>query len=562
MLLKSHHKLPSLSNILLVVLCTFFFSCNEHRVSIRQKEVVSKPEEINVKAEDVLQVTLKDLLKNDKGVIDSVRIKNVPVLQFLYDKNSFQPLWTSDGKFLPHTDSLLTLIDSCRSYGLFPSDYYEKKLVQLHQQLLTDTAKNIKLDASRWAFTDLLLSSAFVQVVKDLKKGRILPDSVINNDSTMTLEFYQARLDSFKQTTLTAFAAALEPVVPGYDSLKTALHSFLRKADLRPFSRIVTKDSTQIPRLVYKRIREEDTTNAEIDTDPDSLKIASVIKKYQKRKKLKADGIITPDLVKRLNNTDKEKFTRIAINLDRYKILNPLPARFIWVNIPSYSLQVHDSDTVVLKSKIVVGKPITKTPVLTSVITDMITYPKWNIPESIIKKDILPGLKRDRGYTLRKGFTLYDEDENEINPYAVNWAKYTNTIPYKVVQGSGDDNALGVMKFNFPNDFSVYLHDTNQRYLFSKTERALSHGCVRVQSWMELATYLLQKDTLLVKKPIAIDTVMAWLERKEKHVIPLRSRIPVFIRYFTCEGKGNRVVFYEDIYEDDRKLRDRYFFNK
>lgn len=559
---KNHHKLLPLFCILFMALCTFFISCNEHHVSVRQKEVVSKPEEINVKAEDVLQGTLIDLLKNDKGIIDSVRIKNVQVLQFLYEQHSFQPLWTSQGQFLPQTDSLLSLIDSCRYYGLFPSDYYQKKLVQLHHQLLTDTTKDIKLDASRWAFTDLLLSSAFVQVVKDLKKGRILPDSVINNDSTMSMVFFQAQLDSFKQAPLTAFAASLEPAVPGYDSLKTALHAFLKKADLRSFSRVATKDSTQIPRLVYKRILEEDTAQKAGDEAPDSLKIAAVVRKYQKRKKLKTDGLITPDLVKRLNNNDKEKFTRIAINLDRYKILNPLPVQYIWVNIPAYSLQVHDSDTVVLQSKVVVGKPVTRTPVLTSVITDMITYPKWNIPESIIKKDILPGLKRDRGYTLRKGFTLYDEDDHEIDPYTVNWAKYTNMIPFKVVQGSGDDNALGVMKFNFPNDFSVYLHDTNQRYLFSKTERALSHGCVRVQSWMELATYLLEKDTNLVKKPVVIDTVRAWLDRKEKHVIPLRSKVPVFIRYFTCEGRGNRVVFYDDIYEDDRKLRDRYFLNK
>src|SRR5437763_8908740 len=114
--------------------------------------------------------------------------------------------------------------------------------------------------------------------------------------------------------------------------------------------------------------------------------------------------------------------------------------------------------------------------------------------ESIIKKDILPGLKRDKGYIARQGFHLIDLNDNEIDPYTINWSKYRNSIPYRVVQGSGDDNALGVLKFNFPNKYAVYLHDTNQRYLFGKSSRALSHGCVRVQQWKSLADYIFRYD--------------------------------------------------------------------
>jgi murein L,D-transpeptidase YcbB/YkuD len=210
----------------------------------------------------------------------------------------------------------------------------------------------------------------------------------------------------------------------------------------------------------------------------------------------------------------------------------------------------------------VVGKPNTKTPLITSAITDMITYPKWHIPESIIKKDILPGLKRDPGYTLRKGFTLFDKDGNEVDPYTVNWSKYKEGIPYKVVQGSGDENALGVIKFNFPNDHSVYLHDTNQRYLFSKTNRALSHGCVRVQAWEDLAHFILRNDSIYSEKAIPIDTVNNWLALKEKHVIPVRKKLPLFIRYFSCEGIDDHVVFYEDVYGEDRLIREKIFSDK
>ena len=239
-----------------------------------------------------------------------------------------------------------------------------------------------------------------------------------------------------------------------------------------------------------------------------------------------------------------------------------MPEKYLWVNIPSYYLQLRECDTVILQSKVVVGKPETKTPMLTSTIVDMITYPKWTIPESIIKKEILPGLKKDPGYTTRKGYSLVDKDGNEVDPYSVSWAKYEKGIPYKVVQGSGDDNALGVLKFNFPNKYSVYLHDTNQRYLFSKTSRALSHGCVRVQAWNELAQYILRNDSSFASNAVPVDSLESWLATKQKRYIPVRKPIPLFIRYFSCETKNGKLVFYEDIYEEDKRLRDRLFSSK
>ena len=244
---------------------------------------------------------------------------------------------------------------------------------------------------------------------------------------------------------------------------------FLDSADFKKYTFVNRKDSSVFPRLLIKRLSEVDSAYIAAVASPDSAQLADAIKRYQRYKKIKVDGKITTALINQLNDTDKEKFIRIAINLDRYKLLQPLPEQYIWVNLPSYYLQLRNSDTVVLRSRVVIGKPITRTPIITSAISDMMTYPKWTIPESIIKKEILPGLKKDPGYTTKKGYLLVDKDGNKVDPYSVSWTKYKEMIPYKVVQGSGDDNALGVLKFNFPNKHSVYLHDTNQRYLFSKT---------------------------------------------------------------------------------------------
>jgi murein L,D-transpeptidase YcbB/YkuD len=185
------------------------------------------------------------------------------------------------------------------------------------------------------------------------------------------------------------------------------------------------------------------------------------------------------------------------------------------------------------------------------------------MPESIIVKEVLPGVKKDTAYFRKKGYSLIDAAGNEVDPQTVDWKKYRKGIPYKVVQGSGDDNALGVLKFNFSNKYAVYLHDTNQRYLFGQTTRSLSHGCVRVQEWQKLAYAILHyDDTDSLKISVKEDSLNSWLSQKVKRTLPIRNRLPVYIRYFTCEGKDNGIVFYDDMYGEDKLLREKYFANK
>lgn len=535
-------------------------SCNNKHKNVSDKAIVSAPEDINAKAEEVIQGTLKDILQNDTDLPDSFKIKNPSILQNLYDQNSFQPIWSSKGSFASLADSLLNFIDSSKNFGLFPDDYYSSRLAALRMQL-ADTSKEKKLNASLWAYNDLLYSAAFVQIIKDLKKGRLLPDSIIDKDTTLTKEFFYEELKLYRQNFNSIFEQ-LEPQNTDYKKLKFSLQQFLPQANFSNHTFINSRDSSVLATQVYKRLAEEDSALVTTGME-DSLQIAMAIKKYQKKKGIRQDGKISSSLIDQLNNTDKEKFIRIVINLDRYKLLPPLPEEYIWVNIPGYYLQLRQFDTVVLQSRVVVGKPTTQTPLITSSISNMITYPQWTIPESIIKKEILPGLKRDAAYTVKKGYSLIDEKGNEIDPFKVNWAKYKTGIPYKVVQGSGDANALGVLKFNFPNKFSVYLHDTNQRYFFSKKNRALSHGCVRVQAWKALATFILRNDSLNSVNAIPVDSLESWLTTKQKRYVPVRKPIPLFIRYFTCDvdDKGH-LIFYEDIYGDDKRIRDKFFSNK
>jgi murein L,D-transpeptidase YcbB/YkuD len=300
-------------------------------------------------------------------------------------------------------------------------------------------------------------------------------------------------------------------------------------------------------------------------TAVDSLHLAAAIKKFQLRKGITVDGKAGEATIRMLNLSDRKKFIRIAISMDKYKMLpEKMPAKYVWVNLPGYYMQLIENDTVKISSKVICGKPLTRTPQLNSSISEMITYPQWTVPTSIIVKEILPGVKKSPDYISKKGFSLLDKDGNEVDPFSVKWSKYTKGIPYKVIQGSGDANALGILKFNFNNKYAVYLHDTNQRYLFGLTTRALSHGCVRVQDWQLLANYILRNDSLNASghNYTKTDSLLTWLNKKEKHSIAVRNRIPLFIRYFTADVKKGSIVFYDDIYGEDKWLEEKYFSGK
>lgn len=539
---------------LLPIFCVLLFasSCKQKGKTIAEKVIVAEPKELAPTTSEIIRSTLEEV--GEDGELDSFHLRNIALLSEWYKDVDYKTLWTTDGKWLPAGDSLYQLVSEARNYGLFPEHYNADRLTLMHTLTSGPAIKENALDASLWAQSDLLLTSAFIQVVKDIKIGRLVPDSILQKDSSLSLSYFKTQFENFRSSSSNNFVSSLEPRHIRYHQLKSGLQLFLQDADFKKYTYINSRDTLRLPERIAKRLMEEDSVQI---PPTDSISLATAIKKYQAAKGIKADGKIGPQLIGTMNRTDAEKFTQIAITLDRYKQLQPLPAEYIWVNIPSYRLELIQDGVQVLTSKVVVGKPYTRTPVLTSAISDMITYPQWHIPNSIIKKEILPALKKDPGYLARKGYSLSDWKGNIIDPYTVDWNQYKDGIPYRVIQGSGDDNALGVLKFNFPNKYSVYLHDTNQRYLFSREKRALSHGCVRVESWDELAYFLLERDSA-APNAIMADSLRTWLTLKKKHVVPLRKRMPLYIRYFTCDTDDEgKIIFYEDIYGDDRKLKEQ-----
>ena len=539
----------------------------KNRDAVKEKEIVKTPEQMD----EQVAVNIKSVLlfaSAHNGLInDSIRLSRFQLVNSFYQKNNFQGIWSKKENWKPVADSMFFFIKNSKDYGLYPEDYHFKELDSLRSKIQNDSL--VRMDAIAWTKADLMLSDAFMNTLKDLKEGRIVPDSssIINKQKFIDSFFISNQEKVIASNNISEIFQSVEPDNNNYLALRDALKSFVDSMDTRKFLYIgyPYSDTVKFYKDLHKRLLQSGFGNPAIEM-PDSATLSNIVKQYQSKHKLTVDGKPGQGTVGFLNSNDNEKFRRIAITLDRYKQLPELPESYIWVNLPGFYLKVWDHDTVVLQSKVIIGKPSTRTPVLTSAISNLVIYPNWTIPQSIIRKDILPALKIDPGYLYRKGFSLVDYNGETVDPFSIDWSKYKKGIPWKIVQGSGDDNALGIFKFNFNNPYSVYLHDTNQRYLFNNSYRALSHGCVRVQNWQALAFYIARKDSLATREghtpAYNTDSLKTWIANKDRKTVIVKKRLPLYIEYFTCEEKNNKIVVYNDIYNEDEDLAQKYFANK
>ncbi len=566
----SHSKL-TFFGISFMLLC-ITFSCNN---SHKQKEevIVKNPEQMDDETSKTIQSMIEFAASHKGKLDDSTSIRLNTIVGNFYSTNNYKNIWSKKEKWNPLADSIFDFVEHAELFGLFPKDYQSKRLLKIRKLLDSDSLQ--RMNAVTWSKADLLISDACLGIIKDLKYGRLSKDSIAGiSDTTKKGKFMIATMQSLlAQPVLSATLNSIEPPHRGYQNLKIGIKRFVDSMDRKtytyityPFKKNDTKDSLFFVKTLQKRLMESKCIDSIVQL-PDSAHLSVAIKKFQKKKGIKQDGFVSASLIKLINTNDIEKFKRIAITLDRYKLLpDSMPQRFIWVNLPGYYLEVWDNDTLAMQSKVICGKPDTRTPLLTSAISDMITYPTWTVPTSIIAKQYLPKLKANPNYLSRIGLKLVKQNGDPIDPETVKWAKYTKGIPYKVVQNSGDDNALGVIKFNFDNAYAVYLHDTNQRYLFKNSARALSHGCVRVQEWEKLAYYIARNDSLNLKEGDSlrynVDSIKTWISEKKNKRIPVKNKFPLYITYFSCEGKEGKIKFYDDIYGEDKVLREKYFSDK
>lgn len=556
--------------IILLSSVLFFISCDGKRKSSKGSPVSVGGKELFLASD--IEDALEHALENEGRINDTLAISYPVLVSAFYEGKDFQPVWSDTGGLLPLADSLFEMIGRGLEWGLFPGDYQFNSIRSV-RTMLKDSAS--RKDPVLLTTADILHTDAFMRLAGELRQGRLQPDSLSWQQSKSRQDrFFIPMLNYLLSSKdFSGVIDSLQPVHKGYHELRSCIKGFLDSMERKeytyldyPWKKNNEDDSLRFIKDLVKRLSEVQIMNASNEL-PDSAALAGMLAVYQKRKGIKADGLVSVELVKRMNASDMEKYRRLAITLDRYKQLpDTFPWKYILVNLPEYRLFVWDRDSLLLESRIICGKPVTPTPVLTSGISELVVFPTWTVPESIIKKEILPALKRNPGYLQRKGMYLLDKNGKRVKADTINWARFKKGIPYKVQQGSGEDNALGLLKFNFASPYLIYLHDTDGRHHFKKSARALSHGCVRVQEWEKLAALVIENDSA---KRLPLDTfagyndsITTWISRKERHIIRIKNHFPLFIRYLGCGVQNGKPVFFEDIYGSDKELRNRYFSGK
>jgi len=282
--------------------------------------------------------------------------------------------------------------------------------------------------------------------------------------------------------------------------------------------------------------------------------LQKAVKHFQKRNGLHVDGEVGPGTLKVLNKTVEERITTLRLNLDRIKWLKKQNAkRHVIINIPDFMLYFEEDGKLRQQIKTVVGRPNNPTPIFSNKVKTVVLNPYWNLPKSIIQKEMIPKLLKNPYALTKKGIDIYTgwgKDAKIIDSATVAWGeyRYAKHIPYRFAQQPGKRNALGKLKFLFPNKYAVYMHDTPAKSLFRKNKRAFSHGCIRLQKPRELLkTFASFNDNLDFKKSQAI------LKGKKKTYFSLKEQVPVDVIYLTAWVDYDGVLqFRNDIYGYDK----------
>jgi murein L,D-transpeptidase YcbB/YkuD len=414
---------------------------------------------------------------------------------------------------------------------------------------------DIKIPPEQAPQLDAKATAAFLRYFSHLLGGRLDPRTLhpLWKLQPERPDLAAALSNALNDNDLTGAMKRLQPQQPEYRELENALARYRAVAAKGGWPMVSLKarlmpgqQSPAMPALRQRLAIEGDLDPAH-EKDPSLVydrTLADAIKRFQERHRIKPDGIIDPATVAALNVPVEQRMRTIALNLERWRWLpDPMPARYLIVNVPDFRLEAIESDKMVMDMRVVVGEPDNKTPIFADEMTHVIFSPYWNIPPGIAKDETIPRVMNDPEFLQRNNMEVVNQSGQVIDPYSVDWS---NTTGMRIRQRPGSGNALGGVKFVFPNNFDVYLHDTNATKLFDRIERGLSHGCVRVEEPLKLAQYVLRDQAEWTAE--SIDAAMK--AGQENHV-KLSTAIPVYIVYKTAWVHDGGVRFLKDLYGHD-----------
>jgi L,D-transpeptidase YcbB len=522
--------------------------------------VIAAASSLTAQAASLSEALSDALISGVDAAVTDDEIDSLATLDRFYRERDLQPLWVDATAAGPRAQELSDLLIAADLDALDPRDYHADRIAAL---LGAETPEAL-------AELEVLLSLGLVRYAGDLGQGRVTPH--VADPALFQFREEVKKSDVLDAVVtagdLTDFVYSYRPQTPRYDRQRVALAEY-RALALQGGWAPIPGGETLKPGmtdsrvgLLRKRLRlwgdlkpQDDMADHGGDPNRYDAKMETAVKWMQYRHGLAQDGAVGANTLAALNVPIETRIEQMVLNLERRRWMpDDLGKRHIFVNLADFQLKLVDGPKTLLDMAVVVGKPYHSTPVFTGRMTYLEINPFWNVPPSIASKELLPKIKQDVSYLAQNNYVLFSDWSSSaevVDPLAVEWSKISAAaFPYKIRQEPGDGNALGRVKFMFPNRFNIYLHDTPAKTLFSRPERTFSHGCIRVQDPPALAEMVLA--TMPGWSRARIDEAIASGERT---IVALDEPLPVHVSYLTSwVNKDGSVHFRNDVYGRDAAL--------
>lgn len=480
-----------------------------------------------------------------------------------YERRQFAPAWIEEAKPRPQMDALIDAIKAAHQEGLDPELYNAALLDTRYREGSKGFLSQKGFDPVQAGQMDAWMTYLYMKYASDLADG--LSD-LARADPTWKIkpEKFDPLLElerALSENHVAESLGDLTPKDPQYQALRKVLSEYreLQKKGGWPSvpsqMKVKPGQANAAVTAVARRLSTSGDYKGRVPPDGEktaySNELREAVKRFQRRHGLQDDGVLSAAVATEMNVPIERRIRQLELNLERWRWLpRELGERHILVNIPEYSLEVWEGDRVPLSMRVVVGKEDTQTPIFNDEMTHIVFSPYWNVPPGIAQGETLPSVMKDPGFLARTNMEVVDANGAVIDPASID---LDNPTGYRFRQRPGNANSLGLVKFMFPNQYNVYLHDTPADSLFARASRSFSHGCVRIEQPQALAEYLLRDQSEWTSSRIQ----EAMHAQEERHV-KLREPVPVYLGYFTARVSADGVMqFRKDVYEIDGRLTGR-----
>ncbi len=518
-------------------------------------------------------LTMENIANNIKqGLHSRIKGENKAIIQNIYARTGHQSLWMGKENEKKTSELIQALGDPLFNYK---NKSFDQASISRLYYMLDNAEISQKKKAAVYARLDLILTSSMVRLVRFMVQGDVdwalvqekMTALKESDDIAATWEMspkpfpnQSALISAITNGNIYPYLTSLLPLEKRYRNLVSLLKDYriMNKFPKIPYSNTVLKfgDSAKRIKEIKKRLQisGDYPKSADIDTRFDR-QLQEAVTTYQKRYLLEVTGKIDKTVTYYLNQPISQNIQAIITNLDKTKLYpKSFEAEHIAVNIPDFYLRYYRNGMMLRKMGLVVGRIDRPTPIFSDKIKYMVLNPTWTIPDNLIKRDLIPVFRKNPMYLEENNIRVFrgkkevQVTQEMLDPYE----KSEKRVPYRFVQFPGENNALGRVKFMFPNKYAVYLHDTDNKSLLERRYKIYSSGCVRVEKPFDLVTTLLTHS----KGKYSEDRIAKILESNKPTTIRLRKSIPVHMLYFTVYQEDGLAYFKHDIYLYDKMIEE------